>query len=194
MKYPLHTGRSAVVAVATAGILSMCASPNSGDSGPSAESLALARDVDHGVHAGTALTPLSLDCSDGRKRMVGDPNASHVVTLATSGDCAQCNRHWQGITALFERNAARGHQYAIVNAPPSHTAEATAHMRGYSDIPVCFDTAGVLWSNHNVSHTPVTLVVQNGRVVYVNGEALDHAAGLNAFRREISARLPLPMR
>jgi len=51
---------------------------------------------------------------------------------------------------------------------------------------VCIDRKGVLWDSLNVSHTPFSVIVRNGRIIYLHDAALTSAAVGEQFYADVA--------
>jgi len=122
----------------------------------------------HGIEEGSRLRPRILPCADGRDRTIAPSKASQLVTFWTNGDCATCERHLTGLDAAL-RKAPPASPHVIVAYAPSATQLAVRQtLAAHTSALVCFDSQGAYWDDHNLQHTPVTALVDNGRILYLN--------------------------
>lgn len=142
---------------------------------------------EHGLRVGQMIAPLTLECSDGRVRTLGGGNAVQLVTFSTAGECSECNRHLSGLEQLYRTHQLPGVQFVVAYAPPARQTALLAAYQPYTSRPICFDATGALWKAYDISHTPVTALIRNSRVRYLDDAPLESPAELAAFRRAVLA-------
>ena len=131
---------------------------------------------EHGIRLGDRLRPVRLPCTDGRSRTVADSPAVQVVTFSTSGDCSASIRHLSGLEEIWRgRRLAPGQvdQFFVTYTLPARQAEVLAQYAATGTRPVCIDQGGMLWTAHDISHTPVTVLLGHGRIIYAHDAPLD---------------------
>jgi hypothetical protein len=62
---------------------------------------------------------------------------------------------------------------------------ASNHDRDTDVLPLCLNQDGSLWDLYDVSHTPFTAVVFNGKVVYLNDQDLLKPGSRQQFIRDL---------
>lgn len=145
--------------------------------------------VDHGIHVGRLIAPHELPCADGRPRAVAMAGRAQLVTFSTPGDCSECERHLQGVEEVYRGKYLDLEQFIVVYAPAATRDEALLRYRGWTRQPVCFDTVGSLWEAENISHTPITAVIRDGSVRYLDDGPLDTDARRASFLTALRASL-----
>lgn len=58
--------------------------------------------------------------------------------------------------------------------------------------PVCIDEVGVLWNSLNVSHTPFTVLVENGRIIYLEDRNLARLNRQEEFLADLARLIRQP--
>jgi hypothetical protein len=139
----------------------------------------------HGMKTGDLIAPQTLPCSDGAARALGAPQRVQLVTFSTASDCTECDRHLNGLEELYRQKALPGDAIIVTYAPPARQTEVLAAYLARTARPVCFDERGALWTAHDISHTPVTALIRNGEVVYLDDAPLETPHDLARFRDEI---------
>jgi len=130
----------------------------------------------HGFHAGDSVPPTMVRCASGRTRTVGAVGALQLITLSTPGDCSSCLAHLAGLEAIARNYRAAGDDYVVAWSPG---ASLSGIQRTYAITPsrdVCLDSAGALWDRLDIQHTPVSVVLSSGRIVYMTDKALSSEA------------------
>ncbi|HEY4304668.1 MAG TPA: hypothetical protein VGM82_09385 [Gemmatimonadaceae bacterium] len=143
--------------------------------------------VDHGLISGQLMVSPQLDCSDDSSRSIGERAGVQLLTFSNSGDCSECDRHWFGLEKLSRDNALAVPPFIVSFASQAQRAEAALQYAAWSRQPVCFDESGVLWSRYNISHTPVTVLLSHGRILYLNDAPLVDSVAASQFRDTIAA-------
>lgn len=174
--------RESLVLLFAGAVLSACQSEASGSLRHGRENVRRSILLNHGIAVGTNVARLSVSCSDGRQRVLGERPAAQLVTLSTPGDCPECDRHWVGIDRIYREHALRLEQFVVTFAPQAARVEVLARYRGWTMLPLCFDENGSLWSKYNISHTPVTLLLRDGKVQYLDDAPLETTEDLRSFR------------
>lgn len=121
----------------------------------------------HGIELGDTVPKVMLACTDGKRRLVGSDTRLQLVTFSTMSDCSACTPHLAGLDALWQANRLPAVDQLVVAYAP--TGQRTTALKAYGSRtprPVCFDTSGVYWSAESISHTPVTVLLSRGVVVY----------------------------
>jgi hypothetical protein len=135
----------------------------------------------HGLAVGDSIEPLALTCREGGDRRIAAPNEVQLITLSTAGDCSACLTHLAGLEQLLVTKQVTAPQFYVSWATTAQIPSAMIAYRATTIRPVCFDTSGTLWDSHNVSHTPVTVVIRNGRVLYMHDMPLISASSQRQF-------------
>jgi hypothetical protein len=137
--------------------------------------------MDHHLVRGMSIDETRLPCSDGQTRVLGPRDALQLVTFTTVGDCSACQPHLAGVAALAKSRLGVNHLFVTY----AGRTEVGTVKRAYAEItsdPICWDETGQLWDHYRISHTPVTVLLRSGVIVYLNdGPLTDHE---NAARFE----------
>lgn len=142
---------------------------------------------EHGLRVGRMIAPVTLECSDGRVRTLGAGRTVQLITFSTAGECSECSRHLRGLEQLYRTRQLPGMQFVVAYAPPARQTALLAAYQTYTSRPICFDATGALWKAYDISHTPVTALIRDGRIRYLDDAPLESPAELAAFRRAVLA-------
>jgi hypothetical protein len=144
---------------------------------------------EHGIKVGDHVAPLAVACSDAHERIVG--KGRQLVTLTTLEDlCSDCHRHLGGLSqavqALAERRGDLDVEPIFLAAvPSSRQVEAIRAYRNQRGAALCFDESSELWARHHLTHTPVTLLLLDGRVAFAHDAPLDNEQARSAFVQSV---------
>jgi hypothetical protein len=142
---------------------------------------------DHGVKIGDAIARVNAPCSDGKIRQVGDTAIQQVVTLTSADDyCSECDRHLSGLDEAWRHVEIKSEHIYLTYASKARQVEVLKAYHAKTGAPICFDEAGVIWQTNRITHTPVTLLLQHGRVVYAHDAPLDDSLRRASFVRDVS--------
>lgn len=129
--------------------------------------------ADHGVRVGTAMSSRALACTDKVQRRLAPSQGLQLATFTSLGDCSACMPHLQGIARLVRSNVVpMGHVF-VVYAPQENWWTTLRAYRRIGADPVCWDPSGYVWSRYGIAHTPVTVLLRDGVIVYVHDGPLD---------------------
>lgn len=143
----------------------------------------------HGLRVGDTITPVQLPCSDGQSRLLGATSRSELVTFATASDCASCSLVLHGLDTVW-RERPRGLEMFFVSYTDVHSEPAALRsFTAETAQPVCFDTTGQLWRRYDISHTPFTLFVHSGVVVFGYDQGLDSPTEQQNFANAVRAHV-----
>lgn len=150
--------------------------------------------MEHGVALGQAVPLTPLSCSDSTTRRVGDPNAIQMITFATTYDgCTICNLHLKSLGGVRWKELPKLEPFIVAWGPsPKRLAQLESGVSdtlGLTFPSVCIDRKGVLWDSLNVSHTPFSVIVRNGRIIYLHDAALTSAAVGEQFYADVARLL-----
>jgi hypothetical protein len=149
---------------------------------------------EHGIKVGDHVAPLSVACSDAHERIVG--RGRQLITLTTLEDlCSDCHRHLGGLSravrALAEQRGDLGVEPIFLAAvPSSRQVEAIRAYRDQRGAALCFDEGSELWTRHHLTHTPVTLLLLDGRVAFAHDAPLDDEQARSAFVQSVVVSIP----
>lgn len=125
-----------------------------------------------GVIVGLRIDEIPLLCDDGQVRIVAPRKLAQLVTFTSVGDCSACEMHLAGLDSLSKlKQLPVPHVYVAYSAAAARKADSRAYAAVISE-PVCWDETGALWDKYNISHTPVSLLVSDGRVVLLHDTPL----------------------
>lgn len=127
---------------------------------------------EHGLKAGAVIDSIELPCNDGRTRVVAPADQFQLVTFSGPGDCSTC---WPHLTGLKEISAAQGFrvEHIYVSFPAGMPVHVAARIyEPFTDGPVCWDEDGALWREHDIAHTPVTVLLRRGSIVLMHDAPL----------------------
>lgn len=134
--------------------------------------------MEHGLAINDRIELTLLSCRNGERHEAGREGAVEIVTFATPFDCVYCSVHLSGLVELVDQLPEKVQPPVLVLWSPSDTQlERAVDKFGDSGFDLCHDVEGTLWDRYNLTNTPFTVVLRNGRVVYLNDWALDEAAG-----------------
>lgn len=176
----LSIARSFLEASGRAGIaLAMISCAGAND-----ELSSLRASMEHGVEAGQSFN-LTAACTNEDRYVPVPPAAAkvqgtghQVVVAATHADCALCALHLEQMTDIIARISGDADVILLLWAPNEDIA-----MRSLKTLPigqmveVCL-AKDDFWVREDITHTPFTLLIENGRVVaVVDGEVENSGAG-----------------
>lgn len=141
------------------------------------------------IQSGQLLLRSVLACSDGKHRNIGGANDTQIITFATSNDCLTCGTHAAGLDLIRRTDQLHIGFFTVAYAAPAQEAMVIRSLAAETSNPVCFDAVGRYWLSHDLSHTPLTVVVQNGRIIYLHDTALDTDSARTKFVRAVRYRL-----
>ncbi|HYW05374.1 MAG TPA: hypothetical protein VE913_00380, partial [Longimicrobium sp.] len=136
--------------------------------------------MEHGVKPGTVMPSTAVRCLEGAPRQVGAAGKLQIVTFATPYDCSSCTPHMAGVPRVLRRMNSTHDAFTVVWAPNPKVAERSLG-RAKSALPVCMNDDGSLWDRHDILHTPFTVVLDDGRVVYSNDATFTNPRSERAF-------------
>jgi hypothetical protein len=169
-------------------LASACVSSEAVSDGRAATTQARAQLLyEHGIDVGDKLDAISVACSDAAQRTFAEAKRLQLVTLSSVDDyCAECDRHLRGLDAVSKR-AEMSHDAFILTygAPARHVDIVTAYAPK-TNRPVCFDETGRVWERHDLRHTPLTLLLWSGQVVYAHDGPLDDSTVQGKVARAIT--------
>lgn len=134
----------------------------------------------HGLELGQRLSKVIIDCPSGRLVLAGASD-TQLITLATLRDCSACEAHMIGLDELKRQGRLPPDEYLVVWPQPGTSAHELEGYTRQTARRVCVDSAGHFWDRFNVQHTPVTLVVKDGRIVYLDDRPLLSGPSIAAF-------------
>lgn len=150
--------------------------------------------MEHGVKLGQAVPQRDLSCSDSTVRRVAAPGAVQMITFATPYDCALCSLHLSSLGSIHWNQLPKIDPFIVAWGPSAK--ELVRLESGVKDTPgltfpsVCIDREGVFWDSLNVSHTPFTAIVRDGRVIYLHDGVLSSPALGDQFYEDVARLLP----
>ena len=141
------------------------------------------------IHEAEVLLKSEIACSDGTRRGIGDSTVVQLITFASAGDCLSCGTHAAGLDSIRLSGVLDADFFTVAYAPQPQQDEIRHALAFRSGNAVCFDPAGKYWSAHDLSRTPVTVLVIHGRIAYVHDKNLDADIARTEFVREVRNRL-----
>ena len=124
---------------------------------------------------GDRITQQELACSDGRSRRVADRGVAQVVTFASLGDCSSCASHMTGVDSIYSRRELKLEMFSVIYGPGAREPDIVRRMAPPQARPACTDQRGVFWEALDLSHTPLTVLLIDGRIAYMHDAPLDSA-------------------
>lgn len=147
----------------------------------------------HGIAIGQVIEGTTFACSDSTDRTVAGRSARQIITLANASDfCSECDRHLTGLDAIAAALSRDADRFLLTYASPARTSEVLNVFKSKTRLPVCFDASGAFWRRYDISHTPVTIVLRDGMVVYAYDGPLDDSIAQLHFARGAAAMLTPP--
>jgi hypothetical protein len=153
--------------------------------GCTAQGEQLARaNMEHGISPGDVLTSAQVSCMSGPDRQVAAKHQVQVVTFATPFDCSACTPHMVGVPRVLQQVGEEQNGFVVVWSPNRRMLQ---HSLGTaeSDLPVCVDEKGVFWDRYDIQHTPFTVVIDDGRVVYTTDAVFTNRDTEEKFARDL---------
>lgn len=149
---------------------------------------------EHGVVLGQAVPEVALGCSDGVTRHIGEKGAYQLVTFATPFDCVMCNLHIASLGDVPWNTLPELDPIVVAWSPAKSDRDHLSVGGGDEPVmfPVCIDEAGVLWDSLNVSHTPFTVLVEDGRVIYLEDRNLARLNRQEEFLADLARLIRQP--
>ena len=141
---------------------------------------------DHKIRVGDTLSAVTVDCN-GTRRIVGRPGSVQLVTFSTKGDCTACLPHLAGLEQVLERRALAIETFHVTYASNAELASVREAYRAITHRAVCVDEHATLWDKYNISHTPVTVLLRSGEVVYMHDMPLVSDAAQKTFEADLRA-------
>lgn len=141
--------------------------------------------VDHGVRVGTAMSSRALTCTDKKRRLLAPSQGLQLATFTSISDCSVCMPHLEGMARLVRSKVVSIEHVFVVYAPQEN---GWTILRAYQRIgaePVCWDPSGYVWSRYGIAHTPVTLLLRDGMIVYVHDGPLDPGPATERFKLDL---------
>ncbi|MEX2179066.1 MAG: hypothetical protein WD801_10170 [Gemmatimonadaceae bacterium] len=117
---------------------------------------------------GQRVPSMSLTCADSLPRTIAAPGTSQLVTFATVSDCAACEAHMSGLETLAKAGALPVETMVVFWAPRADVARALRLMRSSIARPLCRDEHDSLWIRLDITHTPVTALIRDGRIALLD--------------------------
>ncbi len=148
--------------------------------------------MEHGLAPGAALTAIRLPCLPHGARILGARGQTQIVTFVTPFDCSACAPHLAAIPELVRRAGAASSAFLVAWAPNPATISRGLDTPAGAGLPVCVDRTGSLWDRYDLLHTPFTVVVRNGVVVYVNDATFPSAASRAEFVEDVRRLKAVP--
>jgi hypothetical protein len=142
--------------------------------------------MDHGVTLGERIAATAVKCLDGTQRNVGAKEQMQIVTFATPFDCSECTPHLVGTPEVVKRAGLAQHAFWVVWSPNMKSLERSVASKR-PELPVCVNEDGGLWDRHDVVHTPFTVVLRNGSVVYMHDGMMSSAQEKAKFAADLEA-------
>jgi len=138
--------------------------------------------MEHGIKEGARLDEVSLDCGVDGSREIAPRHNVQLVTFATPYDCSSCAPHLAALDSLHAHGELPRNDVIVMWSPGSDLQREVAIVRKRTPRTVCVDPRGTLWDRHDLQHTPITMLLVDGRVTYMNdrmlGSDLEHRAFL----------------
>ncbi len=136
------------------------------------------------------LVSRKLSCSDGVSRDAGKFNATPVlITFVSSGDCLSCGTHAPGLEAVRKSGAIKAEFFTVAYASSQEQPAVLRSLNAMSTNPVCFDAEGFFWRAHDLTRTPVTLLVVAGKIRMVHDKSLDSPEQRRSFIQAVNGRI-----
>lgn len=140
----------------------------------------------HGVSLGSALMDVTLTCTDGLQRATAPRGITQLITFTSTYDCLDCFRHLEGLDSLALDKRLPGREFVVAYGPAGLSEDNEAMLRARTRRPLCMDTAGALWRQHGLSSTPFTVLVRDGRVVFLHDLPTDNARARERFVTQLA--------
>ena len=141
--------------------------------------------MEHGIKVGAQLSELVLDCGEGEQQRVAPRQGVQLVTFATPYDCSSCAPHMSALDSLSARGALPSNDLMVVWAPGAELEREVALVREKTPRKVCVDPRGTLWDRHDLQHTPITMLLVDGRVTYMNDRMLSNDVEHTTFLQDL---------
>lgn len=137
---------------------------------------------EHGLRLRHVIGPTAVSCTDGRTRTVGGRGALQLITFSAASDCSDCERHLMGLKREYGGDPKLGiDQFFVTYGPADRRVDILGQYRARTAEPVCMNDGASLWHQQNISHTPFTILVRNGRILYIDDAPLDTRADQELF-------------
>ncbi|MBB4635175.1 TlpA family protein disulfide reductase [Longimicrobium terrae] len=140
--------------------------------------------MEHGISPGDAVASVKVPCMSGPDREVAEKNKLQVVTFATPYDCSACTPHMAGVPRVLRHINEDQKGFVVVWSPNKKMLQRSLGQ-AKSDLPICIDEAGVFWDRHDIQHTPFTVVIDDGRVVYTTDAVFTQRDTEEKFARDL---------
>lgn len=144
-------------------------------------------DNDHGFHVGDSVAQATFECLKTPERTIGTVGSLQLVTFSTSADCSMCIAHLSGLEAIAKERRGPPDDFIVTWSPKGSMAEIARNYTAASSRDVCVDRTGALWDELNIQHTPVTVVLGSGRIMYMNDRALVSDSSQIRFLDDLAA-------
>ncbi len=143
----------------------------------------------HGLAVGEAIQPVRLECDDARSRIVAPLEIPQLVTFTTPGDCSACETHLAGVEMLLSDNSPIPEHVWVAYPADVDSNAASEQYRLITRFPICWDRAGAMWTRYNISHTPFTVLLRNGKVLLIDDASLARPSERARFMDTVRALL-----
>lgn len=134
------------------------------------------------LRIGDRLKVADLECTDDISRRIGDSTAHPVlVTFATASDCFACGIHAPGLDSIRQSGSLDVDFATVVYASVQQQSGVVRSLASMSSNAVCFDTHGDLWRAHDLSRTPVTILILRGAIAHIHDSGLETPSQRSGF-------------
>jgi hypothetical protein len=121
----------------------------------------------HGFRLGDSLPSFLAACTNMTSRVVAARGTVELVTLSTPGDCSTCMPHLAGLDSIAQTDEGPPVNYILAFTPGQTVSQLATLYSAYRSRDICMDSAGVAWDALDIQKTPVTVLLQSGRVMYI---------------------------
>ncbi|MBL0938581.1 MAG: hypothetical protein IBJ03_06790 [Gemmatimonadaceae bacterium] len=139
----------------------------------------------HGIAIDAQIEETSLDCGDEGTRQLAPRSGVQLITFSTPYDCSACTPHLAALDSLKKQGMLPEGDAMVLWAPGENLDHEVGMVRGKTHRTVCVDQKGMMWDRHDLQHTPVTVLLVDGRVVYMNDRLLDSESQRAAFLQDL---------
>lgn len=143
-------------------------------------------EFEHTIQVGDTLPRLELACTDGTHATIGRGQGLQIVTISTPGECSTCEPHMTGLERLYRDGRLPAPAFIVYWSGQAEAARVASDYRNAYRQPTCRDSAGAWFAGGRITHTPVTAVMKDGRILLLDDAPIIAPAQDSAFLAPIS--------
>ncbi len=143
----------------------------------------------HGLSLGTTMHESQVSCLDGTRATVSPARGKQLLTFATLRDCASCATHLGLFEMLREDRGLPDDDILLVMVDRPPDMRTRQFLAKHSRRRVCLESTGDIWTRYDISHTPFTIGLSDGAVVYITDQTSAGPGTRDGVVNDITATL-----